>query len=139
MLTPKQLRLVQVARKQLALEDADYRAILRREAGVDSARDLDEDGFDAVLRHFKQLGFEHRPRRPQFGWRHGMASPAAVGRIRSSWARYAGPDRDNDAALGKWLERSFGVSHVRFLSARDAGKAITALNAMCGRKARTAA
>lgn len=132
-LTRKQSALIHVARKQLALADADYRAILRAEAGVDSSRDLDADGFQSVLRQFKRLGFKQRGAR-SLGWRAGMASPAQVAYIRKLWAEYT-DGKGDDRSLGKWLNRTVKVSDIRFVGYRAASKAITGLLAMVEKKA----
>jgi hypothetical protein len=48
----KKLALIHVVKKELKLSDPDYRCILRRIAGVESARDLDEAGFRKMMRFF---------------------------------------------------------------------------------------
>ncbi len=135
-LTAKQSRLLHVVRRQLGLADDDYRAILWQEAGVESSKDLDAWGLEAVLRRFEALGFEPTagaPRNaPELGWRLGMASPGQVAFIRSLWRQYTKGEGD-DRSLGKWLERTYKVSALRFLTYKDAGRAITALRAMVRR------
>lgn len=132
-LSRKQTALLHVAKKRLALEDADYRAILRQEAGVESSRALDADGFKAVLRRFEGLGFVPSSRRTDLGWRVGMASPEQVGFIRSLWKQYTKGEGD-DRSLGKWLQRTVKVSDIRFVTYGNASKAITALLAMVKRE-----
>ena len=133
-LSRKQTALIHVAKKQLGMADDDYRAILRQEAGVDSSRDLNSHGFEAVLRRFEALGFTSSARPPQFGERHGMASPAQVDFLRSLWRQYTNGQGD-DRSLGKWLQRTIKVSDIRFVTYGDAFKAITALKAMVKREA----
>ena len=133
-LTRKQTALLHVAKKHLALADDDYRAILRRAAGVTSSRDLDADGFEAVLRRFGELGFTPPPRPKSFGHRFGMASPRQVAYIRSLWREYT-EGKGTERSLGIWIERTFKVSDLRFVSYSTASKVITALRAMGGRKA----
>ena len=48
----KKLALVHIVKKELKLSDPDYRCILRRIAGVASAKDLDEAGFRKLMRFF---------------------------------------------------------------------------------------
>jgi hypothetical protein len=48
----KKLALVHIVKKELDLRDADYRRILRRIAGVTSAKHLDEAGFGKLMRFF---------------------------------------------------------------------------------------
>ena len=44
------LAAIHILKKELALSELEYRDVLRREAGVDSAKFLDEDGDRAVMR-----------------------------------------------------------------------------------------
>jgi len=60
---------VHVARKQLAMEEGSYRALLMRIAGVDSARACSAYALGDVLAEFERLGFSpsraaRRDRRP---------------------------------------------------------------------------
>lgn len=48
----KKLALIHIIKKDLKLTDKEYRAILMRTAGVDSARDLTEDGFRRLMNYF---------------------------------------------------------------------------------------
>jgi hypothetical protein len=48
----KKLALVHIVKKELGLSDRDYRCLLRRAAGVESAKDLDETGFRTLMRFF---------------------------------------------------------------------------------------
>lgn len=53
---------IHVARKQLALDDDTYRAMLRGVAGVESAKDLTPALASKLLRHMQTCGFA--PARP---------------------------------------------------------------------------
>lgn len=133
-ITPKQLALLHVARQRLRLSDEVYRTALAQVAGVTSSAELDQDGFTAMMGLFEYLGFA--PTKAQganFGARPGMASFAQIELIRALWAEYTRGVYDSEAQLNKWLERTFKVSSLRFLSAVDARKAITALKAMKAR------
>src|SRR5437867_2629735 len=59
MLTKKQLQLIHVAKRQLRLDDDDYRAILRAKGGVDSSKDLSAQGFEDVMAQFEHMGFRN--------------------------------------------------------------------------------
>lgn len=119
---------IHVARAQLAMSDADYRALLERVAGVASSVDLDNPGFTAVMAEFEKLGFRNTMGRPQPAHRDGMATPAQLGKIKSLWKGYTG--EDDDARLSRWLEKKFHVSHVNFLPGWRAGKVIAVLTKM---------
>lgn len=51
-ISPKKLALIHVVKKELGLEDGEYRRILWLVAGVHSAKDLDEAGFRKLMRYF---------------------------------------------------------------------------------------
>lgn len=122
-------RLLHFARKQLGLSEDEYRGILLKLAGVDSSADLTQAGLDRVLAYFEHLGFTPlRTVGTYYGRRKGMATPRQVQFIRDMWARWTGGT--DWAALDAWLNRSFGVTALRFADAETAGKAITALRAM---------
>ena len=53
MLTTGQIALLRVAKAQLGLSDADYRAELAQHGGSASASALDARGFEAVLDRFR--------------------------------------------------------------------------------------
>lgn len=127
-----QLSLIHVAKAKLALADDDYRTILRRFGRVESSADLDRSGFYRVMDAFARLGFRSEASKRNFGTRPGMASPSQVDLIRALWLEFKGEDA-NDLTLGRWLERTFHVSSIRFLEAGQAQKAIGALKAMKAR------
>jgi phage gp16-like protein len=53
---------IHIAKKQLGMDDATYREMLRTVAGVDSAGDLDTHGLDVVLAHLRKAGFKAKGR-----------------------------------------------------------------------------
>ncbi|MBF0392299.1 MAG: regulatory protein GemA [Alphaproteobacteria bacterium] len=128
----KQLSLIHVAKTRLGMEDADYRALLKRMGGVDSAKNLDLAGFQRMMDAFSRLGFHSDFAERNFGSRVGMASARQVAMIRTLWGRFTGGEGD-DASLGKWLEKKFKISSVRFITREAAQKVIAALLAMCER------
>lgn len=79
------LTVIHVAKTKLGLDEKTYRSLLRNTASVDSAKDLDEVGFESVLAHFEKLGFQTRRRQRSFGNRPGMATPEQVEFIRKLW------------------------------------------------------
>jgi len=130
--TRKQLSLIHVAKSRLGLTDDDYRTILRRAAGVESSRDLDPLGFELTMDELHRLGFESDFAARNLGRRRGMASLKQVNLIHELWAEYTGGAGD-DRGLDRWIERTFKVGSIRFLTPTMARKAITALFAMARR------
>lgn len=132
MTSPKQIALVHLAAKQLGLDEGSYRAVLARQGGVTSARDLDHAGFAAVMAYFTACGFRSTWTRRTYGNRPGMATPGQIDLIRRLWRQYAGSN--DDRALDRWLERSFKASALRFVTRDQAAKAISGLKAMIRRQ-----
>jgi hypothetical protein len=135
MISKKQVALIHVAKARLCMQDDDYKALLLRVAGVQSSVQLDARGFEAVLAEFGRLGFEaERPNSaapvPFSGVRPGMLTNAQAALIRSLWAEYKGTPQQDDAALGRWLDHSFGISALRFVLYEDARRIVAALKAM---------
>ena len=131
-LSRRKLSLLHVAKHKLRLSDSDYRDLLHDAAGVRSAKDLDDAGFDAVLERLDALGFRTRRIERGLGERPGMATPAQVEYIRGLWRQYTG--REDETSLNHWLEHKFGVTALRFADAHTAGQALTALKAMTSRR-----
>jgi phage gp16-like protein len=71
--TINQIKLVHVAKRQLGLDEADYRQILLDVAGVGSSKDLTPRGFEDLMAHFEHRGF----RRPS-----GAEGPADYWRMK---------------------------------------------------------
>lgn len=133
-LSRKQYALIKVATRELNLTDADYRSILVNLLGATSATEIDRAGFDALIGFFEYLGFKPLTRNgPDYGPRPRMASFAQIELIRRMWTEYTQCAGDDE--LNKWLLRSFKVSSLRFLSAKGAQGAITALKHMKARAA----
>jgi hypothetical protein len=133
-LPSNKVALLHVAKRDLKLTDGDYRAILSRVAGVDSATDLDAERFELVMRHFAGLGFRSTWTKRTFGDRPGMASPSQVELIRKLWAEYRGGADEDDATLNTWLDRFHHVARLRFVDAQTAARIIPGLKRMAQRK-----
>lgn len=128
--TKRQLALLAVARRRLDIGEALWREALAELGGVESAKELDREGFDAVLGWLESCGFRIEAPAANFGTRPGFASPAQLGLIRSRWRQYTRYAYAGDKELEKWLAAKFKVSSLRFLTAEAAPKVITALKSM---------
>jgi phage gp16-like protein len=51
---------IHIAKQQLGLDDATYRAVLNNVAGVTSSTKLDQDGFDKVINYFEKQGVQFK-------------------------------------------------------------------------------
>jgi phage gp16-like protein len=119
---PAMLAKIHIARKELGLRETEYRALLQRVAGVESAKDLSDRTATAVIAEFKRLGWAPKEsKRPP-------AERADIRKIYALWgALHAGPlDRE---ALRAWVKRRFGVSAPEFLKPPQAREAIEQLKA----------
>lgn len=132
MITKAQLAVVHLAKKELRWSKDMYRAVLRELGGVESAKDLTAEGFEQVMAYATAWGFRSDWTKRTFGHRRGMATPRQVELIRDLWREYTGAD--DEPALNKWLDRSFGCTALRFATPAVASKAINGLKAMIRRR-----
>lgn len=135
-MTREQLALVHMAKKYLAKKfgwgEDMYRAMLLQLGGAKSAKDLSNEGFAQIMEYAANQGFRSDWRERTFGHRPGMATPRQVDLVRSLWRDYTGAD--DVKALDRWLDRSFGITALRFATPEVAAKAINGLKAMIRRK-----
>jgi phage gp16-like protein len=124
---------IAIARKQLALHEDSYRAILQRITGQDSATKLDGHGLHAVLEEFKRLGWKAKK-----GALRPLSPQAQVRMIYAVWGDirpHLVSSRD-DSALRSFVQRQTktdenpaGVSAPEFLKPADANKVLEGLKA----------
>lgn len=122
-LRKRELAQIHIARTDLHLADDEYRSILLAVTGRASSAELDAGGRARLIAHFKQCGWA--PKRKPF---------TQAEKIEWFWSQLAKAGALTDpspagllAFVGK--SRGVGVSHVRFLSVRDASAVIEALKA----------
>lgn len=115
------MRKLHVARKQLGLEDADYRALLQRVTNKTSSTELSIGQLHDVLEEMKRLGFRakktsHKP------W---------VRKVYAIWADMAPMLRSGGTkdALRAYVQRQTGVSAPEFLDEPAARSVIEGLKA----------
>ena len=130
---------IHVARKQLAMEDSSYRAMLLRVAGVDSAGGAPDVGLIRVLKEFERLGFVPKP--TQRGER---------GHVRKIWAIWGDLkpllDAADDDVLRAFCRRQTmsrknpaGVGAPEWLDPAEARKVIEGLKGWLARVQRAGA
>lgn len=108
------------------MDDADYRAMLKRIAGVDSAKKLTPTGVARVMREFKRLGFTATPAKSA-----GRKTPnvtvdrqALIGKINALLADAGRPWAYADAMA----QRMFRVDRVDWLEYPLLQKLVAALS-----------
>lgn len=115
---------IHIAKSQLGMVDADYRAMLQRVAQVDSASKLDRAGQDKVLAEMVRLGFQpvktsrkgKRPNPP-------ASREALISKIEAQLAE-AGKNWGYADGIGK---RMFGIEKCDWLNATQLQGVIAAL------------
>ncbi len=152
-LTLKKRRLIHVARRQLGMDEATYREMLKNVADVESSTELTPHGFDLIMEHLLACGFVKTPSVHDYsgfvaykekwraqGMRPGMATPGQLASIESEWDSmrwYWAPDDgfgNRDLALRGFLRKRFRSSDLRFLNFQDAHNCIEALKAINQRR-----
>lgn len=127
---------IHIAKSQLAMEDADYRAVLMRVAGVKSAADLTPRQIDAVLAEFRRLGFVDRanPRQPSAATPFGKGAVAARPYARQgNEALMRRIEKNLSAAMLPWTyaeamsKRMFGIERLQWLGYENLRKLNAAL------------
>ena len=78
-ISPKQIALLHVAKRELALDDGNYRAVLSVHGGAKTAKEITQAGFSRLMRYLIRLGFK---------------APAYTGRTSRK--------RDAGALVGSW-------------------------------------
>lgn len=120
---------IQIARKRLNMSDTEYRAMLRRVAGVSSSTELTQAGFALVMDEFARLGFISTARHEaamqdsRAAWAASYAQRSKIAAMWDAWKGKHDPD-----GLRRWLDHHHGVSDLRFCSAEKARKVIGALS-----------
>ncbi|MCG8991482.1 regulatory protein GemA [Laribacter hongkongensis] len=117
------IKLIHVAKRDLALDDDSYRTILQRIGKKTSAADLTVPELEKVLEHMKRSGFKVRSKkgdRPQ-------ASDDQSKMIRGLWLELAGMEvvrNSSEAALGAFVKRMAKVDTLQWLSTEQASQVI---------------
>jgi phage gp16-like protein len=130
-------RKLQVARRQMALTDEQYRDILARVTGQSSSKALDAGQLHAVLADLRRLGWQARPAR-----KRAFSSKPQVRMIHALWAELAPFVASHDeAALRAFVRRQTktpatpdGVDAPAFLDAAQATRVLEGLKAWLARE-----
>lgn len=126
-----------IAKKDLCLDDDDYRDILERSTGHRSAREITPEQVPALQRELRRLGWDGYLLRPgelpplkyrDMDNRPGRPTGAQLRMLEARFVNIRGfADRNPDAAFRAFLERRFHISDVRLL---DVGRFEAALSAV---------
>ncbi len=133
--TPDQIRqheikLIQIGRRQLYLDDGTYRAMLRTHGNVASSTELDAAGRAAMLAALVKGGFVVRPRQSAPTTPAVPQRDAVYDLMVSLWDQLhaVGAVRlNNEHALRHYIARQTGLSAYQFCSSQQCTKVIEAL------------
>lgn len=136
------LTLVQVGRRELGLDEEDYRALLESVTGARSAKGLKAAQLEAVVKAMKGIGFKVKIKAPAAGKRLSPPSSARVNapevrKIRAIWITMAqdGFVRDgSEDGLGSYIKRmttnsngGVGIQRLDWLTSAQAERVLEAL------------
>lgn len=115
---------IHIAKKELALDDDTYRAMLQSIAGVSSSKDLTVAGVNKVLAHLKRCGWKPKTgaktgKRPSVG----RDRKALVGKVEALLAEA----KRSWAYADAMAKRMFTVDKVDWLNAEQLQKLVAAL------------
>lgn len=132
------IRLIHVAKRQLGLEEEEYRTLLEVATGLDSCSKMSDAQLNAVYQAMQRCGFvatgggpSHSPRSRD----KRVKSPAD--KVRALWIELGKAKivSGREDALQKWLNRMFGRDGVSWakkdiLLCLDSGQFRTAIEAL---------
>jgi len=130
----EKLALIHLARKDTALDDIAYRALLMGAAGVDSsAKIIAEAQFNEIMLAFENLGFKRRLRGKRLPLRDEQIGNLATRRqlyyIKGLWELAS--RKQDEKSLRAMTKRIGHVDDLRFLTKKAASALILALRDMC--------
>ena len=123
MLDHKKLAVIHIVTKELQISEEEYRDTLKKVAGVSSARDLDDAGFQRLMRYFARSG-HYRANRDGITFRQRM------------YIKHLLEDLDwNAEHCTNFLEKYYKSAEIGTLSKKEASKVIESLkHILAGRK-----
>jgi phage gp16-like protein len=121
---------IHVAKKQLKIDDENYRVLLESNTGKSSCKDLDDKELEAMLEVFYSLGFKKMFPKTRNKTEHNQ-----VDKIRACWIDLAKRDLvpDGEAALLGFVKRQTKVDRLEWLTPRQCNSVIEALKAISAR------
>ncbi len=119
----RQIAQIQIARKDLVLDESTYRAVLVRVTGERSLTLLDLRGLERVVAEMRRLGFTPSGKRP-------AARQPHVRKIYALWTSMASLLGDSShGALSAFVQRQTGVAAPEWLDGVQANKVTEGLKA----------
>ena len=128
--SPKQLSLLHVAKKELALDEGNYRSMLNT-YGVESAKDLTQKQFKHLVKYLETLGFTSSNKKAKAPNRdpNGLPYPAQLELIEKLFLQNEIFEPKSQRVFCKRIIKTHWAQ-----TRTDANKIIEALKAMLARK-----
>ncbi|MAY77806.1 regulatory protein GemA [Citromicrobium bathyomarinum] len=124
---------IHVARKQLQMEEDDYRQIVFDASGKTSSADCSDAQLEAIIDALKQRGFKPLPRK---GGQRGAQHPVAR-KARALWIslhQLGAVRNESEAALETFAKRQLGCERLDWARQSDGYRLIEALKNMAERE-----
>lgn len=125
---------IHIAKAQLGMDDATYRALLARVAGVKSAKDLNPRQVSAVMAEFQRLGWQpvSNPRAGRARPKPAASREKTMGKVEALLAEAKRPWAYADAMA----DRMFKIARVEWLDDSQLHRLMQALIIDAGRQGR---
>lgn len=131
----KLIRLVQVAKRDLAMPEDDYRQMLRTASkGKDSCADMNALELEAVLAHAKKAGFKVRAKAGE----RSQDTSAEAAKVRALWLflhQLGEVQNPSEAALALYVKRIAKVDDMRWAGPQAMQRLIETLKKWAMRRA----
>lgn len=117
------LKVIHVARRELRLDEATYRQLLKTNCGSESLRTMSDAQLARIFAVMKRQGFRVTSKEPS-------AYDRQAAMIRALWLELAtgGAVRDGgSSALNKFVLRQTGVARLEWLNSQQASQVIEQL------------
>ncbi|ENO0459665.1 regulatory protein GemA [Salmonella enterica] len=117
------LKVIHVARRELRLDDATYRQLLKTNCGSESLRAMSDAQLARVFAVMKKQGFKVTSKEPP-------AYDRQAAMIRALWQELttSGAVRDgSSSALNKFVQRQTGIAQLEWLNNQQASQVIEQL------------
>ncbi|EMQ6642038.1 regulatory protein GemA [Pseudomonas aeruginosa] len=114
---------IQIARRQLGLDDDTYRAVLKRTVGVESSKDLTPRQIGRVLVEMERLGFKATASKGRDKPKPAAERAKLVGKIEAQLAEAGRPWEYADSLAA----RMYKVERLEWCDSKQLGGIITAL------------
>ena len=121
------IKLIHVAKRELAMDDDTYRGILLSIGNVNSSSKLSISKLELVLEHFKQAGFKIVPNK---AGNLKRANDPQSKKIRALWLQLydlGAVKNPSEYSLSLYAKRITGVSHLSWLSSDQSSQIIETL------------